>query len=49
MIVATGTTDVTGSFTGPGGRYAYAAPLLRFATDALWSRPAPAEPHRAAF
>ena len=40
-LIAIGTTDANGTYTGPAGRNAWAAPFVRFATKALWSEPRP--------
>lgn len=41
LLVAKGTTSANSTYLGQGARKAYAAPFLRFATDALWAEPRP--------
>jgi len=36
VLFAIGSVDANGTYTGPGGRYAWAAPFLRFDQQALW-------------
>lgn len=40
-LFALGTSSANATFHGPGARYAYAAPFVRFEADALWNEPAP--------
>lgn len=41
VLLALGTVDVNGTYSGPGGRYAWAAPYLRFDQKTLWAEPKP--------
>ncbi len=40
-LFALGTTDANGTYSGPGGRYAWQAPFVRFATEQLWKEERP--------
>ena len=41
---AIGSTDVNGTYDGPGGRQACDAPFVRFRSKALWSEVRPSAP-----
>ncbi len=41
VLCALGSTDANGTYDGPGGRYAWAAPFLRFDQRALWAETKP--------
>ncbi len=42
VLFALGSTDVNGTYSGQGGRYAWAAPFVRFDTASLWKEKRPA-------
>jgi len=41
VLVSLGRTSRNGTYVGPGGRPAWAAPFVRFPTASLWSEPPP--------
>ena len=44
VLVSLGRTSRNGSYVGQGGRPAWAAPFVRFATSSLWDEPPPSTP-----
>ena len=40
-LFALGTVGANSTFHGPGARYAYQAPFVKFVSDDLWNEPAP--------
>ena len=41
VLFGLGSTDANGTYAGPGGRFAWAAPFVRFEQKALWAEARP--------